>query len=102
VVDVLSLRVLLAALIGWLDRQQQQRSPRATPPDVISKILYLRQQYHFGPRRPGSVTERGVTADGVPLLPFVERFPRNPEMPACLGHTPARRGLLQGLPSPRD
>lgn len=27
------------------------RCPRATPSDVISKILYLRQQYHFGPRR---------------------------------------------------
>ena len=27
------------------------RCPRATPQDVISKILYLRQQYHFGPRK---------------------------------------------------
>jgi transposase InsO family protein len=27
------------------------RSPRATPQNVISKILYLRQTYHFGPRR---------------------------------------------------
>ncbi len=27
------------------------RCPRATPQDVIRKILYLRQQYHFGPRR---------------------------------------------------
>src|SRR5678815_2305221 len=27
------------------------RSPRATAPDVVSKILYLRQQYHFGPGR---------------------------------------------------
>lgn len=27
------------------------RSPRATPPPVISKILYLRQHYHFGPGR---------------------------------------------------
>src|SRR5688572_18253913 len=28
-----------------------QRSPRATPQSVISKILYLRQTYHFGARR---------------------------------------------------
>src|SRR5262245_27841543 len=27
------------------------RSPRATPRAVVSKILYLRQQYHFGPGR---------------------------------------------------
>ena len=27
------------------------RSPRATPPEVVSKILYLRQQYHFGAGR---------------------------------------------------
>jgi len=25
-----------------------RRSPRATLPEVVSKILYLRQQYHFG------------------------------------------------------
>jgi hypothetical protein len=25
------------------------RSPRATPKEVVSKILYLRQHYHFGP-----------------------------------------------------
>jgi hypothetical protein len=28
-----------------------QRSPRATPREVVGKILYLRQQYHFGPGR---------------------------------------------------
>jgi transposase-like protein len=28
-----------------------QQSPRATPREVISKILYLRQHYHFGPGR---------------------------------------------------
>lgn len=27
------------------------QSPRATPQSVVSKILYLRQTYHFGPRR---------------------------------------------------
>lgn len=37
---------------GLCDRPRTpQRSPRATPRDVISKILYLRETYHFGPRR---------------------------------------------------
>src|SRR5262245_60131976 len=34
---------------GLCDRARVAlRSPRATPPAVVSKILYLRQQYHFG------------------------------------------------------
>lgn len=34
------------------DRPRTPRtSPRATTPEVISKILYLRQRYHFGPGR---------------------------------------------------
>jgi transposase InsO family protein len=37
---------------GLCDRSRvPHRSPRATPPDVVSKILYLRQNYHFGPRK---------------------------------------------------
>ena len=37
---------------GLLDRSRApRRSPRATPRDVISKILYLRERYHFGPGR---------------------------------------------------
>jgi transposase InsO family protein len=35
---------------GLCDRPcTPQRSPRATPQDVVGKILYLRQRYHFGP-----------------------------------------------------
>ncbi len=35
---------------GLADRARApRRSPRATPADVVSKILYLRQHYHFGP-----------------------------------------------------
>lgn len=35
---------------GLVDRSRRPlRSPRATPPEVVSKILYLRQNYHFGP-----------------------------------------------------
>ena len=35
---------------GLCDRPRRpRRSPRATPKEVVSKILYLRQNYHFGP-----------------------------------------------------
>jgi transposase InsO family protein len=35
---------------GLCDRPRAPRHfPRATPADVVRKILYLRQQYHFGP-----------------------------------------------------
>lgn len=37
---------------GLADRSRTPlHSPRATPPAVVSKILYLRQQYHFGAGR---------------------------------------------------
>jgi transposase InsO family protein len=37
---------------GLCDRPRTpQRSPRATANEVVSKILYLRQHYHFGPSR---------------------------------------------------
>ena len=37
---------------GLCDRPRSpRRSPRSTPREVVSKILYLRQTYHFGPRR---------------------------------------------------
>ena len=35
---------------GLADRARApHHSPRATPAEVVSKILYLRQHYHFGP-----------------------------------------------------
>jgi len=37
---------------GLADRPRRpHRSPRETSRDVVSKILYLRQQYHFGAGR---------------------------------------------------
>jgi transposase len=35
----------------WDRARRPHRSPRATPPEVVSKVLYLRQHYHFGPGR---------------------------------------------------
>jgi transposase InsO family protein len=44
---------------GLCDRARTpQRSPRATPREVVSKILYLRQHYHFGPGRIASYLHR--------------------------------------------
>lgn len=46
-----------AAGVGDRSRRPH-RSPRATAPDVVSKILYLRQHYHFGPRRIAAYLKR--------------------------------------------
>jgi transposase len=44
---------------GLCDRPRApHRSPRATPREVISKILYLRQHYHFGPGRIAAYLQR--------------------------------------------
>src|SRR5690606_23392433 len=44
---------------GLADRSRTpRRSPRATPPAVVSKILYLRQEYHFGPGRIANYLKR--------------------------------------------
>lgn len=44
---------------GLCDRPRiPLRVPHATPRDVISKMLYLRQTYHFGPRRIGDYLKR--------------------------------------------
>lgn len=38
--------------VGLRDRSRRpRRSPQATPTEVIGKIIYLRQQYHFGPQK---------------------------------------------------
>ena len=43
---------------GLCDRPRTpHRSPHATAREVISKILYLRQHYHFGPGRIADVPE---------------------------------------------
>jgi transposase len=44
---------------GLCDRPRTpQRFPRATPQDVVSKILYLRQHYHSGAGRIASYLDR--------------------------------------------
>src|SRR5262245_32880518 len=44
---------------GLCDRARiPQPSPRATAREVVSKILYLRQHYHFGPGRIAAYLQR--------------------------------------------
>ena len=44
---------------GLVDRPRTpHRSPRATPKEVVSKILYLRQPYHFGAGRIADYLQR--------------------------------------------
>ena len=60
---------------GLADRPRvPHRSPRATPREVVAKVLYLRQMYHFGPamisnylRRFHSVSIAGATAHSDPV-----------------------------------
>lgn len=68
---------------GLCDRPRRpHRSPRATAQEVVSKILYLRQNYHFGPARiaaylrrfhgieiAGSSVHRILTRHGMSRLP---------------------------------
>ena len=68
---------------GLCDRPRTpQRSPRATAQEVVSKIVYLRQHYHFGAGRiaaylhrfhritiAGSSVHRILTRHGMPRLP---------------------------------
>ena len=66
----------------WDRARRPHRSPRATPPEVVGKILYLRQHYHFGPGKiadylkrfhqvtvAGSSVHRILTRHGMNRLP---------------------------------
>ena len=79
------------------------RSPRATPREVVSKILYLRQHYHFGPARIAaylrrfhgievarSSVHRILTRHGMNRLPAPRTCPK--------GRPPAARYVRPGSP----
>jgi transposase InsO family protein len=52
-------RFLAHGEAGLCDRPRTpHRSPRATPSEVVSKILYLRQRYHFGPGKIADYLQR--------------------------------------------
>jgi transposase InsO family protein len=73
---------------GLVDRSRRPlRSPKATPPEAVSKILYLRQNYHFGPRKisdylkrfhsvsvAGGSVHRILRSHGLNRLPANQKF----------------------------
>jgi transposase InsO family protein len=70
---------------GLCDQSRTPRnSPAATPPEVVSKILYLRQNYHFGPRKIADYLKRfhgvsvaGATVHRILIRHGVNRLPAN-------------------------
>jgi transposase len=72
---------------GLCDRPRTpHRSPGATPAEVISKILYLRENYHFGP---------GRIADYLQRFHETRLFVRIPRNVRRIG------GLREAIPSSR-
>jgi len=64
---------------GLCDRPRApHRSPRATSRDVVRKILYLRQQYHFGPGR---------------IATYLHRFHRTLVAPSSVHRILKRHGM---------
>jgi transposase InsO family protein len=70
--------------------QAPRRMPNATPPEVVSKILYLRQNYHFGPRKiadylhrfhgvsvAGATVHRVLRRNGMNRLPTSQKYQRH-------------------------
>lgn len=75
---------------GLCDRPRTpQRSPRAMTRDVVSKILYLRQHYHFGPARIASYLHRfhQITIAGSSVHRILTRHGMN-RLPANQKHQP--------------
>src|SRR4029453_14729227 len=82
---------------GLCDRPRTpQRSPRATPREVVSKILYLRQHYHFGAARNASYLDRfhGIAIAPSPAHRILKRHGMN-RLPANQKHQP--HGKLAAL-----
>ena len=79
-----------------------QRSPRATAREVISKILYLRQHYHFGPGRIAAYLKRfhGIVIAGSSVHRILQRHGMN-RLPANQKHQPhGKRWLRYEKPQP--
>ena len=78
---------------GLCDRPRTpERSPRATAREVVSKILYLRQHYHFGPRRIAAYLHRfhRIEIAGSSVHRILKRHGLN-RLPANQKHRPHRK-----------
>jgi transposase InsO family protein len=88
---------------GLCDRPRTpQRSPSATAREVVSKILYLRQHYHFGPGRIAAYLQRfhGITIAVSTVHRILQRHGMN-RLPANQKHQPhGRRWQRYEKPQP--
>src|SRR5437868_10383311 len=88
---------------GLADRARTPKhSPRATPRDVVRKIVYLRQQYHFGPGRIAHYLRRfhqiGIAVSSVHRILLRQGMNR---LPANQKHRPhAKRWQRYEKPQP--
>jgi hypothetical protein len=79
--------------------RRPQCSPHATPRDVIRKIFYLRQNYHFGPGKIADYLKRFHHRDRRFLSP--SHLDGMNRLPANQKHRPhAKRWLRNEKPSP--
>ena len=75
---------------GLADRPRTpQRSPRATAREVVAKILYWRQHYHFGPARIAACLDRfhRITIAGSSVHRILRRHGLN-RLPSNQEHQP--------------
>jgi hypothetical protein len=82
--------------------RKPHRSPQSTPREVVSKILYLRQNYHFGPSKIADYLKRfhgvGIAASSVHRI--LGRHGMN-RLPANQKHRPhATRWIRYEKPQP--
>lgn len=88
---------------GLCDRPRTpQRSPRATAREVVSKILYLRERYHFGPARIAAYLKRfhQIVIAGSSVHRILKRHSMN-RLPANQKHQPhGKRWLRYEKPQP--
>jgi hypothetical protein len=92
---------------GLCDRRRTpQRSPRATSRDIVSKILYLPQNYHFGPWKIADYVKRfhGVRRSVVRASDSAETRDEptagQPEVPTARETVDALRKAQTGAPPP--
>jgi transposase len=95
---------------GLADRARApHHSPRATPTKVVSKILYLRQHYHFGPgeiadylKRFHSVSVACASVHRILRRHGMNRLPANQKVPTARAPLDAlREGATGASPAGR-
>lgn len=80
---------------GLCDRPRRpRRSPRATPKEVVSKILYLRQNYHFGP---GKIADYLTRFHQLGRSVFGAPYSRRPRNEPTARESPAARETVAAL-----